>query len=130
MIALDTNVLIRLLTQDDPKQAAIAAKWVGEAESRKEALFLNRIVLCELVWVLSGAYGFSKSKIIRILEELLSTENLVVENRDIVFEALKDYAGANADFVDYLIGRSNEAEGCSKTLTFDRKLLKTELFGE
>ncbi len=128
MIGLDTNVLVRFLTGDDPKQSEIASEWIRVAVAKEEKLFLNRIVLCELVWVLSGSYGFPKSRIVETLEELLSTDHLIVEDHGVAFAALEDYASSNADFADCLIGRGNSASGCSATLTFDKKLWKTEMF--
>jgi len=128
LIGLDTNILVRFLTEDDPRQADLAAEWIQAAINKEEKLFLNRVVLCELVWVLSGSYGFPKSRVVEILEELLSLGHLIVEDREIVFAALEDYASSNADFADCLIGRGNKATGCSATLTFDRKLGRTGLF--
>lgn len=128
MIGIDTNVLVRFLTGDDPRQAETATEWIQAAIKKEEKFFLNRIVLCELVWVLSGSYGFPKSRIVETLEELLSTEHLIVDDDKITFAALEDYASSNVDFADCLIGRGNEAKGCSTTLTFDRKLWKTGMF--
>jgi predicted nucleic-acid-binding protein len=61
MIGLDTNVLARYLVRDDPG-------------------FINRIVLCELVWVLESAYGYSKDTIVAVLEKLLRTSQLKISN--------------------------------------------------
>lgn len=60
MIALDTNVLVRYLVEDDPKQSAAAARAIERATARGEEIFIGQIVLCELVWVLSHAYDFTR----------------------------------------------------------------------
>lgn len=57
MIGIDTNVLVRHLVQDDPAQSRAASQVITERCTRDEPGFINRIVLCELVWVLESASG-------------------------------------------------------------------------
>jgi predicted nucleic-acid-binding protein len=59
---LDTNVLLRLLLADDPRQAARAREWL-DAQPRGQRLLINRIVLCELVWTLRRGYRFDREQI-------------------------------------------------------------------
>jgi len=68
MIALDTNVLVRLAVEDDPDQAANARLVVLDAESQGEKVFLLSGVLLEMVWFLSRGYGFQRTDIARLLE--------------------------------------------------------------
>jgi predicted nucleic-acid-binding protein len=125
---LDTNLLVRYLTQDDRPQASRANRWIEDTVSRGDRCFLNQIVLCELVWVLRAAYGSKKDHLILVLEKILATAQFIVEDRDLVIEALADFRDGSGDFPDYLIGRRNQREGCASTGTFDRNLRKSELF--
>jgi predicted nucleic-acid-binding protein len=125
---LDTNVLVRYLAQDDPAQALRANEWMEEAVSRGQKCFLNEIVLCELIWVLRGAYEYEKADLVMVLEKLLATAQFVIEDRDLVLAALTDFVQSSGDFSDYLIGRRNKENGCSSTGTFDRNLKKSPLF--
>ncbi|MFH0812981.1 MAG: type II toxin-antitoxin system VapC family toxin [Pseudomonadota bacterium] len=123
MKGLDTNVLVRYLTQDDKEQAAIAAREIEEAAAKGKKLLIQPLVLCELVWVLETAYGFVKSDILKALEAIMRTAQFEIGEKDIVWQALADYKHGKGDFSDYYLGRANEKEGARITLTFD-KLLK------
>ena len=80
MIGLDTNVLVRYLVQDDPGQSRKATQVIAKRCTRDDPGFVNRIVLCELVWVLESAYGYSKDTIVAVLEKLLRTSQLKISN--------------------------------------------------
>jgi predicted nucleic-acid-binding protein len=125
---LDTNVLVRFLTQDDPAQSRRASAVIAEAVAGGEPCSVDAIVLCELVWVLGDAYGFDKATIVDTLERLLDTAQLVVEQADVARRALADYAKGRGDFADYVIGWRNRGHGCSETVTFDRALRRSRLF--
>ena len=73
MIGIDTNVLVRHLVQDDLSQSRAATQVITKQCTRDEPGFINRIVLCELVWVLESAYGYPKDTIAAVLEKLLRT---------------------------------------------------------
>ncbi len=122
MIALDTNVLLRFLIEDDPVQTPRAQSWVREAAERGEAIFLSAAVLCETVWVLTRFRKFDKDKIVEVLEELLSTACLEIDDHEITLAALRDFAFSEADFADCLIRRKALAAGCAELKTFDRRL--------
>lgn len=122
MIALDTNVLVRYLTQDDPAQFRKAAREIDAAVRRGERLLICPVVLCELVWVLTRGYGYSRPDVAGVLHELLSTAQFEFSEQDAVSSAADDYARGNGDFADYLIGRLNLRSGARSTLTFDRAL--------
>jgi predicted nucleic-acid-binding protein len=122
MKGLDTNVLVRYLTQDDREQARKVDRLVETIVAKGERAYVNVIVLAELTWVLRSAYGFGKEALVRVLERMLATPRLVLEGRDEVREALDEYRGGEGDFSDYLIGVRNLRAGCSETATFDRHL--------
>ena len=120
MIGLDTNVLVRLLVADDEDQHRTAVRFVKEAVSRREALFVNRVVLAELAWALARAYRRSREEIASAVERILLTAEFEVEGSDQAWSALEKYRRGGADFADCLIGASNSAAGCTKTATFDK----------
>jgi predicted nucleic-acid-binding protein len=125
---LDTNVLVRYLTQDDPRQSRRANALVAEAVSGGERLFVSTVVLCELVWVLRGAYALDKATIVSALERILATAQLEIDQKDVVREGLEDYRVGGGDFADYVVGRRGREAGCERTATFDRRLKSSDLF--
>jgi predicted nucleic-acid-binding protein len=121
MRGLDTNVLVRYLAQDDPDQSRRANSLLQEAASQGERCFINSVVLCELVWVLRGAYGYEKDEICMVIDKLLSTVEFSIEDKELAYRALEDYR-SGGDFADHLIGWRNQKAGCDITVTFDRNL--------
>jgi predicted nucleic-acid-binding protein len=123
MIGLDTNVLVRYIMQDDAKQAALASRLVESLTDG--AGFIPLIVIAELSWVLSSAYGLSREQLAEALEGVLRSKEWVVEKPDIVWQAVRLFQSGSADFADCLIFRSAAAAGCEKTMTFDRDAAKS-----
>ena len=140
MIGLDTNVLVRYLTLDDPRQAKIATEVIEGATTAGEPLFVSTVVMCEVVWVLQGAYRipkelvlergyrFDRAHVEHAIDALLRTAQLHFREKDLLLAALADYRGGSGDFADYVIGRDAAAEVCSRTVTFDRALAPSPLF--
>lgn len=124
MIGLDTNVLVRYVMQDDPRQAARATKLI-ESCSAEAPGFVPLVALVELAWVLSGSYGLGRNQVAAALEALLHARELVVDRADIVTQALKRYNTARADFPDALIERIAASAGCTATMTFDAGAAKS-----
>ncbi len=122
MTGLDTNVLIRYLTQDDPTQARQANAAISESTAQGERCFIGPIVLCELMWVLREAYSRTKADLVNVLDLILATKQFEIGDKDQVREALEAYRAGRADFADYLIGACNRHAGCPETVTFDRRL--------
>jgi predicted nucleic-acid-binding protein len=119
MIGLDTNIVVRYLTHDDPAQTSAAVKVMDSLSSDSPG-FLSLIVMVELVWVLEFSYRFKKSEIEQVLETLLRSKELVIERAEIVAQALRKFSGSRADFADCLIERCGHAAECQYTLTFDQ----------
>ena len=117
MIGIDTNVLVRYLTHDDPAQAA-AADRVMSSLSCDSPGFLSLIVIAELVWVLSISYRYQKKEIEQVLENLLRSKELTIDRAEIVSQAFR---AGRADFADYLIERCAHSAGCKFTITFDQE---------
>ena len=122
MRGLDTNVLVRYLTQDDEAQAAKAGRYISALVQRGERAFIGPVVLCELVWVLRDAYNTSRPELIRTLEQVLDTTQFEIGSKDLVRQALDAYRTGRADFADYVIGAVATEAGCEETATFDRRL--------
>ena len=116
MNGLDANVLIRYLVADDEIQATRARRYIESGP-----VYVNCIVLSEAIRVLEAAYGFDKEAIAGMLDRLLSTHELSVEDSDVTLAALHDFRESGAGFTDCLIGRRNAAHGCVETASFDKR---------
>ena len=121
MIALDTNVLVRYLAQDDPRQAAKALQLIERECSEARPGFITAIVLAELVWVLESCYGSAKTEIVAVLQRILRTKQLVVQDAETVWKAVRSFESSHADFVDCLIERIGGMHNCEYTATFDKR---------
>lgn len=128
MIGLDTNILVRYITQDDPDQSEKAADEIEKGLSAEHIFYIADIVMCELVWVLETAYGYDRREIIPVLENILRTKQFQFENKDLLWQALADYQNTNGGFVGHLIGRAGQRAGCLETLTFDTGLKNNPVF--
>jgi predicted nucleic-acid-binding protein len=125
---LDTNVLIRYLTNDDPGQAGKASKIVEEALTKGEKLLIHPVVLCELVWVLETAYDYGREEVAETLDRILRTAQFTILDKEIAWSAWGDYRSGRGDFADYLIGRANGRFGACHTVTFDKALKGNKQF--
>ena len=123
MTGLDTNVLVRYVMQDDPRQSLRATRLI-ESLRAEEPGFVPVVVLVELVWVLTGGYGLARSQLAMVLGKLLRSKELVVDRAELVAQALKRFSDDGADFADTLIERQAAAAGCSITVTFDAGAVK------
>lgn len=124
MTGLDTNVLVRYVMQDDPRQSPRATRLI-ESLSAEEPGFVPVVALMELVWVLSGSYGLNRTQLSTVLSTLLRSKELVLDRADLVTQALKRYSADGADFADALIERMAAAAGCSVTVSFDAGAVKS-----
>ncbi len=123
MIGLDTNVLVRYIAQDDPKQSPQATHLI-ESLSANSLGFISIVSVVELVWVLTGCYASTRGDVCEVLETLLRTKEIVVANADTVWKALRLFKIGKADFADCLIEMSASEAGCSHTVTFDQGAAK------
>jgi len=120
--ALDSNVLLRYLIADDPRQSAIAEGIIEKCRQSEEPLFIPVLVLCETIWVLDRIYQQSRAQITETVEVLLAMDLLRFEHDRIVRRAFDRFRESRGDFPDYLIGEIAIAAGCRDTVTFDRAL--------
>jgi predicted nucleic-acid-binding protein len=125
VIGLDTNVLVRYLAQDDPRQSSAASRLIESLTPENPGL-LTTVVLAETSWVMEDVYGASRQKIAEIVEGLLQTRTLVVQDAEQCWQALSRFRTGSADFADYLIERTCTALGAETTYTFDRKAARRD----
>lgn len=121
-------MLLRILLNDDPKQSRQAQAVVARAVGLGEDVLLPDIVLCEVEWVLSSAFGLPRARVVATLRRLLEGTEFTFANRTAVGAAVASYERGRADFSDYLIGATASAAGASTTFTFDRDLRKSDDF--
>ena len=121
MIGLDTNVLVRYFTQDDPQQFRKATELIEGRLIESNPGFISLVALMETIWVLTRSYGFGTPAIAKAIERMLQADTLVVQNEQEVFTAMTMMRTGQSSFADALIGALPAWAGCETTLTFDRK---------
>jgi len=126
--ALDTNVLVRYLTADEPVQARAAERFIEVCRKNEEPLFISILVLCETAWVLARTYRQPKAEVIRTLEQIIETNLFIIERDDLVRRSIEQFRLGKANFADYLIGNIARNAGCTDTVTFDRALAASPEF--
>lgn len=119
MIGLDTNVLVRYIAQDDPKQSPMATDLI-ESLTADTRGYVGVVSVVELVWVLTDCYALTKAELCEVLATLLRTKEIVVAHADTVWQALRLFKEGKADFADCLIERFAKGAECDYTATFDR----------
>lgn len=120
MIGIDTNILVRYIVHDDPTQARAATRFIEHTLGDDKPGFINRIVLCELVWVLESGYGYVRAQIAETLQRLFEVDRLRIETPDLAWRALDAYR-AGIDFSDAIIALVNVSMNCEYTASFDRR---------
>lgn len=121
MRAIDTNVLVRLLARDDPRQLAAAEAFV------RGGAWVSHLVLLETVWVLESVYGVEPARLASAVEMLLDHETLVVQDADIVASAVATYRRRpKVCLPDCLILEAARKAGHLPLGTFDRDLGKLD----
>ncbi len=128
MIALDSNVILRYLLRDDPKQAKKAKNLVDQLDRDDERAYVSDVVLCEVVWVLRSAYGFSRDRIASVLRQLVAARQLTFDSADRLTRAIRSFENGRGDFADYVIREHGRDAGCSQIRTIDRALQGEEMF--
>ena len=128
MIGLDTNVVVRYLTQDDPKQSPIATRLMEKTLSSDEPGFISLVVLAEVVWVLVLLYSVYRADVAEVVDGLLTTEQLRIESAQLAWRAKRRYERSKAEFSDALIAECAVAAGCKRSVTFDRTAAATSGF--
>ena len=128
MIGLDTNILVRYLTQDDPDQSRRATEIIERRLTEENPGFVSIVAMVEIVWVLDRAYGFSAREIAAAVERMLQTDVLAVEHEQEVFTAMIALKNGQGTVADAVIAALGARANCSCTLTFDQKALRVPGF--
>lgn len=125
MIALDTNVLVRFLTQDDDAQFQVAAGLI-EGCTRDVPGYVCREVMIELVWVLERAYKYSREEIAEALLSIVTASQLSVENAQDIASVVNLYRKEGYDFADLMIRQAAQRTENRVLKTFDQKLARLD----
>jgi len=128
MTGLDTNVLVRYLTQDDPIQSKKAGEIIERRLTESQPGFVSLVTMVETVWVLSRVYDLSNHEIARAIEAMLQADTLVIQNEQEVFTAAAALRAGHGSFANALVGSLGAWAGCASTLTFDRKAARLDGF--
>jgi len=123
-LGLDTNVLLRYLTQDDPTQSPKATELIEQHLTKENPGFVNLVCVLEIVWVLGSLYKRSRGETADHIETILAADTLEVQNEQEVYQAVVALRNAAGSFGDALIGALGGWWGCSATLTFDEDAAK------
>lgn len=128
MKAVDTHILVRLVTRDNPGQFAKVRRALEAAESAHEKLFVSDVVAVELIWALSWHYDYPRDDVLRVFDSLLQLQVLEFESADEIRELVALGRSTHLELDDLLIGLVARRNGCEATLTFDKAAAKSPLF--
>jgi predicted nucleic-acid-binding protein len=120
LIGIDTNVLVRYIAQDDPAQSQRATLLIERECNEANPGFVGLVVLAEIVWVAESCYAASRGEQCQIVRRILETRQLIVQEAETVWQALRLFEQGKADFADCLVERTAAAAGCERTVTFDK----------
>ncbi len=123
MIGIDTNVLVRYLAQDDPRQSAQANRVIESFTARSPG-FVSILTLAETAWVMREIYARNRTEIAALIEAILNSEGLVVQMAELVWRSLHDFGSGSADLADHLIERLGAGAGCDWTYSFDKSAVR------
>jgi len=127
VIGLDTNILLRAVTQDDAVQTPIARALIGSLDESNPG-YVNIVVLAEFIWNLRNRYKYEREAINEAIESMLQSAAFVVSDRDAVNAALSRCRDEGLQFADAIISELNCAAVCTTTMTFDRLSSKRAAF--
>ncbi len=119
MKGLDTSIMIRYLTQDDPVQSLHANDIIDRSLSPENPGFVSLVTIAEVAWVLRSRYKATRQEIALAIERILAGDSLRVQNEQQVYEAMLALKAGEGSFADALICALGAWAGCSSTLTFD-----------
>jgi len=125
MIGIDTNVLVRYIAQDDAAQSRRATSFIEKECNEAAPGFVGLVVLVEVVWVSESSYGAAREDVADIVRRILSIKQLVVQDAETAWKALRLFESSKTEFADCLVERSAMAAGCKSVVTFDKQAAKT-----
>jgi len=123
-VVIDTNLLVRYLTDDDPQKAKAVDVLLNRAGKGELRILIPSIVVAELVWVLESSYKMIADEIAKLVEAILNTPGIDVQDKRIINAALSLYRTKEIDLIDAWIIEFARARGAKKIYTFDKKHFK------
>ena len=123
MIGVATNVLVRLFVVDDPGQSQTAGRFFA-GRSSVDPVFVSLVVVAELVWLLDDTYDFALAAIVRVLEDLLSSPDFVLEHPEFIAQAVALARLRKIGIADYLIAQVALTNASRSIVTFDTNAAK------
>ena len=121
MPALDTNVLLRYIVEDDPKQTRVAQRYIEQHAAAGDTLFLAMSVILETEWVLRSVYEFAKDEVIEVFVGLLEAREMTFQDEASLERAVHRYREFNIDFADCLHLATAETFDQLPLASFERK---------
>jgi predicted nucleic acid-binding protein len=116
---VDTNIFLRLLTEDDPTKAARCRKLFERALAGSVQLATSELVIAEIVWTLLSYYALPKRDVIEKVGQILNTPNLVVGGGDTLLEALVLWGRCDCDFIDAYNAARMRHDGLAELFSYD-----------
>jgi len=123
-VVIDTNLLVRYLTQDDPQKAKAVDKLLNQAMAGELRILVPSIVIAELIWVLESFYKMKQGAIVELIEAIFSTPGLDVTDKPLITSAINNYRDKNIDFIDAWIVEFAKDRGIQTVYTYDKKHFK------
>lgn len=124
MIAVDSNIFMRWLLNDDKEQADAIAAMVRKYEKGGERLWASDTIVAEIVWVLESVYEVSPKEVSRYVESLLDVPTFEFENRERLLRAMELYRAHEVDFIDCYVVASAKDKGIGEVVSYDRDFRK------
>jgi len=123
-VVIDTNLLVRYLTEDDPQKANAVHVLLNRAGKGELRILIPLIVVAELVWVLESSYRMIADEIAKLVEAILNTPGIDVQDKGMIKAALSLYRTKEIDLIDAWIIQFAKVKGARKIYTFDKKHFK------
>lgn len=120
-VVIDTNLLVRYLTEDDPQKAKAVDTLLNSAAKGGLKILIPSVVIAELVWVLESFYKMAADDITGLVEAILNTPGVDAQDKSVIKAALKLYRSTKVDLVDAWIVQFAKAKGAKRIYTFDKK---------
>ena len=120
-VVIDTNLLVRYLTDDEPQKAKAVDALLNSAAKGELKILIPSIVIAELVWILESFYKMMPDDITGLVEAILNTPGVDTQDKSVIKAALKIYRSKKIDLIDAWIIEFAKAKGAKRIYTFDRK---------
>lgn len=118
---LDANLILRFLLKDHPEFFKAALNLFTEAEKGRITLYVHPLILAEVVWTLQGYYGYSKEEIAKTVSEMIESDGLFIEEKEVAKKAFRDYVEKNVDYIDAYLSAYALIRGPQIIYTLDKK---------